>query len=384
MSVSPPRVKVVHVIHSLSGGGIERRALTVISDLDPRRYASLLVCIDGLGPLAEEASARGIDPIVVGRTRRFDASTVWRLVALLRRERPAIVHGWLSLANVYARVGGTIARVPVRIAAEGAVVPTLNSRRLARDAFLDRALGFATDAYVANSDAVAAGLRQRGVPSSRIVVVRNGVRIPDAARDEVRAVACEELGAAPGEPLIGMAARLDPDFKDQRTFLRAVAVLVRSGRAVRAAIIGAGTGRSGLERLARELEIADRVVFTGYRLDAARLIGALDVSVMLGFEHSEGFSNSVLEAMAAGVPLVATDIPPNREAVENGVHGLLVPARSVDDAASAIAQLLDDRAFAARLGAAARERAAREFSLEAQGEKTMELYERLLARKGRR
>jgi glycosyltransferase involved in cell wall biosynthesis len=378
------QTKVTHVIHSLTGGGIERRALSVIAGLDQTRFESVLVCIDGRGPLIDEARVQGIEPIVIGRTWRLDPTGVPRLATLLRREHASIVHGWLSMANAFARLAGIIARVPVRIASEGAVLPTVDLRRLRRDTLIERALAHATDAYTANSEAVAAGLRERGIAASKIVVIRNGVRLARPLTDRSRAAIRSELGAVGDEPLVGMTARLDLEFKDQVTFLRAASALVSSGRQIRIAVIGEGAGRHVLEDLARELGIADRVHFTGFRLDSAQLISGLDVSVMLGFEHSEGFSNSILEAMAAGVPLVATDIPPNREALTDGVHGLLVPPRGIDEAAASIARLLDDPQFAARLGAAARARAGSEYSLEAQGARTMELYERLLAAKRRR
>jgi glycosyltransferase involved in cell wall biosynthesis len=287
------------------------------------------------------------------------------------------VHGWLSLASVFARTGGTLARVRARIAAEGGAVTTMDARRRRRDALAERALAPFTDAYVANSEAVAASLREQGLPSEKIVVIPNGVAVPElptgAEREQLRA----QLGAGPRDELVGMVSRLDPDFKDHGTLLAALAGLAAEGRPVRAAFVGDGAGRAGLERRAAALRVADRVVFTGYRADASRYVAALDVSVLL--TYSEGFSNVVLESMAAGVPLVATAIPPNREAVEDGIHALLVPLRDVEATTGALRRLLDDRPLAERLAAAARRRAAERFSLEAQAERTMRLYDRLLA-----
>ena len=243
---------------------------------------------------------------MLGRTHRFDARGFPRLVRLLRRERVAIVHGWLPFANLYARISGTLARVPVRVTAEGATL----SARPRRYALLNRFLSPLTDAYVANSEAVAAILREQGVPAKKIAVIPNGVAVPKILSDEERTRLRAELGASPDVQLVGFVARLDPRYKDHGTFLAAVAALVSEGRQVRAAIVGGGGSREPLERQAAELGIADRVVFTGYRADASRLMGAFDVSVML--TYSEGFSNVVLEAMASGVPLLTTAIPPNR------------------------------------------------------------------------
>ena len=111
-------------------------------------------------------------------------------------------------------------------------------------------------------------------------------------------------------------------------------------------------------------------------------MAALDVSVML--TYSEGFSNVVLESMAAGVPLLTTAIPPNREAVEDGVHGLLVPVGDLEATAAALRRLLDDRRLARNLAGAARKRALERYTLEAQAIATMRLYERLLEGKAAR
>ena len=176
-----------------------------------------------------------------------------------------------------------------------------------------------------------------------------------------------------------MVGRLDPDFKDHHTFLAAIASLIRDGCAVRGAIIGDGPARVTLERFAKALGIEDDVVFTGYRRDAVDLLQALDVSVSLAY--SEGFSNVVLESMAGGVPLIATDIPSNREAVAHGVDGLLVQIRNPRATAVALRRLLDDQTFARRLGEAGRRRVSERYSLEAQAKTTMHLYERMLERR---
>lgn len=354
--------------------------LAVLAGLDRARFEPLLVCIDGLGLLADDAGALGLEPIVLGRGVRLDARGVPRLARRLRRERIQIVHGWLSLANAFARVAGTLAGVP-RIAAEGGAVTTRDPRRARRDALLERALAPLTDAYVANSDAVAKSLRHKGVPERKIAVIPNGVAVSDPLGDEERAALRDELGAASGSQLVGMVARLDAAFKDHETFLAALAALVADGRPVHGAIVGDGGARARLERRAAELGIADRVTFTGYRPDAARAIAVLDVSVLLS--SSEGFSNVLLESMAAGVPIVATAIPSNREAIEDETHGLLVPVGRIEETTAALRRLLDDRDVAAKLGAAARRRAAERYSLEAQAAATMNLYDRLLAGKRR-
>jgi len=360
--------------------------LAVLAGLDRRRFDPLLICLDGLGELADEAQKIGLAPIVVGRTSRIGLATILRLARLFRDQRVSIVHGWLALPSVLGRLAAVPGGVPVRVAAEGGVLAagllsTADRRRARAYDFLDRVLAPLTNAYVANSETVAAGLRGRGLADDSIVVIPNGVRLPPPLDDRVRARLRLELGAGPETALVGMVARIDPRFKDHDTFLLAVEALVREGRDARGVVVGDGPGLEAAQARARSLGIMDRVMFTGYRADASMLVAALDASVLLSY--TEGFSNVVLETMAAGTPLVVSAIAPNREAVDDGVHGLLVPVRDADATVGALRRLLDDRGLAVRLGAAARERVAEHFSLEAQATATMQLYERLLAEQRR-
>ena len=368
--------RVAHIIHDLRPGGTERRLLAVLRGLERERFEPILVCIDGFGPLIEDVEELGLKPFVLGRVHRFDPTGIHRLVKLLRSEKVEIVHGWLSLGNAFGRIAGTLAQVPVRIAAEGAAVTTASHSRARRDKVIDRLLDPATTAYVANSETVAVCLRAKGLSSEKIVVIPNGVAIPEPLSDARRVRLRSSLGASPDMAVVGMVGRLDPDFKDHHTFLTAVASLLQDGRLVRGVVIGDGPARGTLERFAEALGIEGDVVFTGYRPDAVDLLQALDVAVYL--TYSEGFSNVVLESMAAGVPLMATDIPSNREAVSHGLDGLLVQIRNPQATCVALRRLLDDQAFARRLGEAGRRRVSEHYSLQAQAQATMQLYERML------
>jgi glycosyltransferase involved in cell wall biosynthesis len=372
-------VKVLHVIHDLRAGGTERRMVSVLEALDRSRFEPLVCCIDGLGALEDDVRALGIEPIVLGRSSRRDVRGIGRLARLVRRERVDLVHGWLFLANVYARFGGRLGGAAAVVVSEGGAITTMDVRKARTNARVERLLAPLADAAIANSEAVAAALRRVGMPARELVVIHNGVAIPEPLSDERRAQLRATVGAAEGEQLVGMAARLDPDFKDHETLLRAAARLRTDHPRLRLVIVGDGPARPRLEALAAELELLDAVTFTGYRPDARELLGALDLSVLLSY--SEGFSNVVLESMAWALPLVATDIAPNREAV--GDTAALVPVGEVEATAVAISRLLADPAAARALGERARERAAARYPLEGQGARTMELYDRLLAAKQR-
>ena len=199
---------------------------------------------------------------------------------------------------------------------------------------------------------------------------------PTSARaiTELRA----ELGIPAGALAIGIVARL-VEVKDHASLLTAIATLRTRHPSVRLVLIGDGPCQEPLRAQATRLGIADAVTFAGERVGHTNNIHQLfDVSVLCSL--SEGFPNALVEAMAAGVPVVATAVGGNVDAVVDGVTGFLVPSRSPAQLASALAQLAEDRALRQRMGAAGRERARREFSEERVLASLESLYERLVRR----
>jgi glycosyltransferase involved in cell wall biosynthesis len=375
-------VRVAHVVHALMPGGAERRMLAILGSLDRGRFEPLLICLDGLGPLAEEACALGVEPVVIRRRGKVDPPTVARLARFLRQQSVTIVQGWLPLPAAFARIAGTVARVPARVFSVGTSVFATDPHRARAFALLERALQPLTEMYLANSEAVAWTLRGHGVPEAKIAVIHNGVAVPALLSEVERARLRAELGAAPDDFLVGTVARLDPETKDFTTLVRAVAALAGDGVPVRAVVVGDGPAREDIQRESEKHGISDRLNLTGYRRDADRLIGSFDVSVLLSY--TEGFSNSVLESMAAGIPVVATAIPPNAEALHDGVHGFLVAVGDVSATTAGLRRLAEASDLGARLGAAGRQRISERFSLARQAEGVTRLYEALVGDAGRR
>jgi glycosyltransferase involved in cell wall biosynthesis len=195
-------------------------------------------------------------------------------------------------------------------------------------------------------------VRDLGLPARRVTVIPNAVDAAAIAEESSRARAARK----PGGPLrVLMAARMD-DAKDHPTLLRAVKALRERGVPVRAVLAGDGPRRAGHEALARDLGIAGDVEFLGSRGDVAALLGGADAAALA--THTEGLPLALLEAMAAGVPAVATDIPPCREALDEGRCGLLVPPGDAAALVAAIQSLSGDRAAAEGRVSRARQRVA--------------------------
>jgi glycosyltransferase involved in cell wall biosynthesis len=235
------------------------------------------------------------------------------------------------------------------------------------------------DRVLANAGAVRARLVREGYDPARIQVIPNGVDLTRfaAARRPWRGRA--ELGVAPDAPLVAVAARLDP-LKGIEHFVDAAALLARRFPGVVFVVVGAGEPASLLARSAR-LGLHGRLAFTGHRDDVAELLADAAVSVLPSL--SEGHSNSLLESMAAGAPVVATRVGGNVETVADGVTGLLVPPGVPAALAEAIGSLLADPARAAAMGRAGRRRAAERYSVGTMIEATQSLYLDLAGRRRR-
>jgi glycosyltransferase involved in cell wall biosynthesis len=231
-----------------------------------------------------------------------------------------------------------------------------------------------TDAIIAVSQDVADDLVRRGVGADRVTVVRNGLPLAELRPPDPAAVARlrEELALDPARPVVGVVARR----KSQGDLLRAARLL---GRPVTILFAGVDEDEE-IRRLSAELPDGSRAACLGFRDDVADLRALFDVFVLPS--EIEGFSLALLEAMACGLPCIATDAGGNREALANGT-GLLVAPGDPAALAKALASLLDDPDAARRMGSAARERARREFDVRETIARTEALYESLCARNAR-
>jgi glycosyltransferase involved in cell wall biosynthesis len=238
-------------------------------------------------------------------------------------------------------------------------------------AWFDRA---ATDAIIAVSADVGDDLARRGVGKDRVTVVRNGLPLADLPPADPAAVARlrDELAIDPAQSVVGVVARR----KSQPDLLRAA---TRFGRPL--TLLFAGTDEDDeLRALARDLPAGSRMHCLGFRDDVPNLRALFDVFVLPS--EIEGFSLALLEAMACGLPCIATDVGGNREALANGT-GILVPPGDADALAKALASILGDRDASREMGSAARERALREFDVRHTIARTEALYERLCPREAR-
>jgi glycosyltransferase involved in cell wall biosynthesis len=375
--VGARRVRVAFCIDNMNVGGTELNAVRTAERLSRSRFDLRVICLQTAGPLLERYRAAGIPVVSFPIPNLYAPATArqgLRLARYVREERIDIFHAHDTYSNVF---GGPWARLA------GARV--IASRRWWTE-LPGPAWSLATWAayrvahtVLANSAGVATLVRDgEGIPAERVAVVPNFVdedafQVPTAEeRQGMRA----RLGVDAGDTVVGIIANLLP-VKDHASLLRAIAALTPAWPKLRLVLVGDGPERPALESLARDLSIADRVRFAGRIVNKPNLHHAFDVSVLCS--RSEGLSNSVLEAMAAGRPVVATDVGAIGDAVLDGVTGRLVPAGRSEPIAVALEEILGDPARAAEMGERGRARARDTYSPEAALSALEALYRRLLA-----
>lgn len=300
-----------------------------------------------------------------------DLKAAWRLAGALRTLQPDIVHAHdphgVAVAAAALPIGG-LARRPPLVAARR-VDFHLKTNSFSRWKYRQ------VDAFLASSDAIRAMLVEDGVPAGRVATVHEGVDV-----DRIAAVAPLDLHGEywfpRGAPIVGNVAALVP-HKGQKHLIDAAAVVVRQVPHARFVVLGEGELRQELEQRIRHLKLDQHVLLDGFRADVLARLKAFDIFVMSSV--TEGLGTSLLDAMAAARPIVATRAGGIPEVVEDGVTGLLVPPGDGPALAAAILSLLADEDWRRRLGEAGLARARSRFSAERMVSETIAAYERLLA-----
>jgi glycosyltransferase involved in cell wall biosynthesis len=365
-------------------GGAEKLAYEFARRLDAERFASYLCTIRAPVRGGDESTASdraglaaaGVRFIELNERHAFlSTPRAWRvLYGLLRREPIDIVHAHMPRASVPGAILARLARVPVMISHEhGSLLEGKRVRRV-----LDRhVVSRLSTVVLAVSEWDRRQLIElQDMAPGRVRVLPNGIAPLPPPLVDVR----PELGGDPGVPLIGSVGRLY-EQKGYDYLVEAVHLLARSGRPVRCVIAGIGPEQARLEELIAARGLRDRLRLIGRRSDATDVIRALDVAVLSS--RWEGSPLVVMEYMAAGAPIVATAVGGVPDLIDDGVHGLLVPAQDPPALAAGIERLLDDDTLARRLGAAAQARQRSEFDLGVVVRRLERLYLELYERASR-
>jgi glycosyltransferase involved in cell wall biosynthesis len=373
----PTPIRIAFCITGLEPGGAEKCLVELVKRLDRQQFEAVVYC---LGPrprgnpdsLADQLEAASTTVVCFDARRSIDAPrTLWRLRRRMRRDRPDIVQGFLFHANVLGSLAALLAGVP-HVVTGIRVAEQRGQRYLAAARVVDRWV----ERHVCVSQAVKDFSHRRGgLPESKLVVIPNGV---DVARfDAATPVSLERLGVPPGRRVIVHVGRLD-EQKGIDWLLQLMPRVFAELPGHDLLLVGAGPRRAELVALAGRLGVHDRVHFGGFREDVPSILKASEALVLAS--RWEGMPNVVLEAMAAGKPVVATDVEGVGEALGPAAAQQIVSSRNPDCFAEKLVALLKNRDLAAELGAENRFRAEHFFSLDAMAEAYSRLYRSLALR----
>ncbi len=378
-------VKILYLIGTLERGGTEGQLVELATRLDPNRFRPVVCSLSLGGPYVETLREAGVPVHIVG-FRGFKhglwtvlylpriAEELRRLTRLMRAEQPAIVHGFLFWAYIIGTFAAKAVRVPIVVASRR----SLGWFKAQKPHYLrlERLANRWTDLLVANSEAVKQDVMARErMPSAKIRVVYNGIDADRYARPP-DPILREELGIPAGAPVIGVVANLI-HYKGHLVLLEACRRIREARPDTRVLLVGEGPCRKELHRRAANLGVAEMVCFLGSRRDVPELLAQISVAALPSLE--EGFPNAVLEAMAAGKPVVASRVGGVPEAVRHGETGLLVPPGDPDALAEGLLALLADPKRAAVMGRAGKERARVQFDMDRMVREMEAIYEELLS-----
>lgn len=372
MSSTENKIGILYVIDGLEFGGGERVFLQLATAL--RERYKIFVATNNGGKFAQELNKLDIKISSVDMSRQLTLKPICQIRDIILQNRIALVHSQGVRADCFARIAGKIAYSPhilctVAMPVEGFDVTSLR-KRVYR--FIDQLSENYVDRFLVVSNALKQSLTLgRGISSERVVRIYNGIELnkyqPNLKINKLR----DEWGIPYTEPLLGAIGRFVWQKGLEQLICAAPEILAALPNAW-FLVVGEGPLRSNLQALARELNISDRIIFTGFRSDIREILSSLDILVIPSL--LEGFPLITLEAMAMAKPIVATQVAGINEQISNGVEGILVPPKDPKALGAAVLSLLQDRKLASRLGAAARNRVESCFSVEKMVRETEKVY----------
>jgi glycosyltransferase involved in cell wall biosynthesis len=385
------RIKVLRIIGRLNVGGPAIHVVNLTAGLKSSRYRSLLVTgseSEAEGSMLDLALSHGVKPIIIPEmVTTFslaprDGKALWKLYSLIRQERPQIVHTHTAKAGFLGRLAARLAGVPLVVHTfhghvlhgyYGAVKNELLRR-------VEQSLASVTDRLVTVSEQVKSDLIGFGIAKAdKISVIPLGFDLnPFLNSHSQKGQFREEMGLSNEHKLIGIVGRLFP-IKNHAIFLDAAARVAAREPAARFVIVGDGVLRPTLENRMRDLGIAGRVLFTGWRRDLPRICA--DLNVLVVSSDNEGTPVSAIEAMASGCPVVATRVGGLPDLIEDQKTGRLVPPRDVEALASAIIELLNNPKTVRQLSQNAKEAVRDRFIVQRLVDDMDHLYSDLLEEK---
>ena len=367
-------IRIVCIIDNLGLGGAQRQLLEITKALPREKYDIYIISMgtDKTQYVSDLEEAK-IPYTLIAQSGKWDWNAFGRLLETLRGLQPQVIYTWLFTSDTYGRLAGLFyGKARILSAMRNTIDDMPWHYRL-----VSRWLSWITSRITVNANAIKPGMTKTiGIPEKKLLTIYNGIDLGRFPQIDRNGHYHEEWNIPTGACLVAMIARM-AEQKDHETFIRAASKVIASGQEnVYFILVGDGPLRKKYEILVGELGIADRVRFAGARRDIWELLNHIELFVLSTL--FEGCSNVIMEAMAAGKPVIATAVGGNPELIENGKTGYLVPERDADALSDRICHLLADSEKAAKMGAQGRRRIENEFSLERTVAETAALYDEVV------
>ena len=374
LAVPLPKIRLLKILTSFHIGGTERQFTNLARGLDQSQFDLHVACLRKTGPLLGEIELLDVPRPEFPIGPLYSPKTVWealRLARYIKNHLIQIVHTYGFYCNVFAVPAARFAGASIVVASirdTGDILTPMQRR-------IQRIVCRLAHCVLVNAEAVREALIAQGYPPQRIVVIRNGIVLSRFGRRETASALRRELGIPEASRVVVVFSRLN-QMKGVQYFLEAAATVAARFPDVRFLIVGDGAHRKQLEERSSGMGLAERTVFAGFRVDVPDLLAEAALSVVPSL--SEGLSNSLLESMASGVPVIGARVGGNPEIIEHGVNGLLVPARDSVALAEAMIRVLANSQLAAGFREAGRRRVTELFSMERSIGEVQSLYRHLV------
>lgn len=356
----------------MAKAGTERHLLNLADNLDKHKFDVTICCLFEVGEIDNEYKNADFKLLCLNKKNVYDFRVIIDLYKFIKKEKFDIVHTYLFGFHYLATIVAQISHVPVVISSRR----ELATWKKWHHHMLENLGNIFTDRVVACSVAVREfSLRTENLSLDKVITIYNGISLNAFHPRPKNIQILNEFGLHADNKIIGMVANFSPD-KDHRTMLKAVAEVKKTYPQIKCLLAGVGYLRKKTEKETTDLNLEKNVIFTGKRDDIEVFLSVMDIFVLTSL--IEGLPNVILEAMACGLPIVATNVGGIPEAVEDGRSGILVKPQDNQAVADAIIKLLEDENLRKEMGRRGRETLEQRFKLERMIKDYENLYESLL------
>lgn len=366
------KIKIIHITHSLEIGGAEILILDLCRKIDKSLYEPVVCSLSPGGALAEDFKKNGIQVYYTEKKEGKDVQIFYKLYRLFKKIRPDIIHSHLSYMWLYSTIPAKLAGVKGIVLTEHANLMTPSILYC----FLSRVTQKITDYIVTNSKQIKYFLiEHEGLNNKNIVIIPNGLDLNAYSCSGNRIKIQEELGLSEDDSVIGFVSRLQAP-KDHYTLLDAIEKMLVINKKVKLLLVGNGMEENNIKNYIESKGLTECVLMLGYRRDIPDLLSCMEIFVLSS--KKEGQSIAIMEAMAMGLPVVATASGGTPELVDNEITGILVSPCDSDALARALLRLIEDKQLSNSLGNAGKQYMQERYDIDIVIKQYQELYSNIL------